>query len=91
MARHGSRVREVPTSLSAPVVATATLPVVFGTAPINLAVTLENVNKPVIAYSFPEFAKALGYSDDWKRYTLCEMADLAFRQVGVGPVIFVNC
>lgn len=90
MARHGSRVREVPTSLSAPVVATATLPVVFGTAPINLAETLENVNKPVIAYSFAEFAKALGYSDDWKSYTLCEMADLAFRQFGVGPVVFVN-
>lgn len=90
MARHGSRVREVPTSLSAPVVATATLPVVFGTAPINLTETLENVNKPVIAYSFAEFAKALGYSDDWKSYTLCEMADLAFRQFGVGPVVFVN-
>ncbi|MFJ7407123.1 MULTISPECIES: phage tail sheath family protein [unclassified Lysinibacillus] len=90
MARHGSRVREVPTSLSAPVVATATLPVVFGTAPINLAETLENVNKPVLAYSFPEFVKALGYSEDWKSYTLCEMADLAFRQFSVGPVVFVN-
>lgn len=90
MARHGSRVREVPTSLSAPVVATATLPVVFGTAPINMAETLENVNKPVLAYSFPEFVKALGYSDDWKSYTLCEMADLAFRQFSVGPVVFVN-
>ncbi|MGE7942822.1 phage tail sheath family protein [Lysinibacillus xylanilyticus] len=90
MARHGSRVRETPTSLSAPVVATATLPVVFGTAPINLAETLENVNKPVLAYSFPEFAKALGYSNDWKNYTLCEMADAAFRQFNVGPVVFVN-
>ncbi|MEQ6355920.1 phage tail sheath family protein [Lysinibacillus sp. M3] len=90
MARHGSRVRENPTSLSAPVVATATLPVVFGTAPINLAETLENVNKPVLAYSFPEFAKSLGYSDDWENYTLCEMADLAFRQFNVGPVVFVN-
>ncbi len=90
MARHGSRVTEKPTSLSAPVVATATLPVVFGTAPINLAETLENVNKPVLAYSFPEYVKALGYSDDWKSYTLCEMADLAFRQFNVGPVVFVN-
>lgn len=90
MTRHGSRVREVPTSLSAPVVATATLPVVFGTAPINLAETSENVNVPVLAYSFEEYAKALGYSDDWKNYTLCEMADLAFRQFNVGPVVFVN-
>lgn len=90
MARHGSRVRENPTSLSAPAVATATLPVVFGTAPINLAETLENVNKPVLAYSFEEYAKALGYSDDWKSYTLGEMADIAFRQLNVGPVVFVN-
>ncbi|MFJ8100420.1 phage tail sheath family protein [Lysinibacillus sp. NPDC096212] len=90
MARHGSRVTEKPTSLSAPVVATATLPVVFGTAPINLAETLENVNKPVLAYSFSEFAKALGYSDNWKDYTLCEMADAAFRQCNVGPIVFVN-
>lgn len=90
MARHGSRVRENPTSLSAPAVATATLPVVFGTAPINLAESLENVNTPVLAYSFEEYAKALGYSDDWKNYTLGEMADEAFRQVNVGPVVFVN-
>ncbi|EON70400.1 phage tail sheath family protein [Lysinibacillus sphaericus] len=90
MARHGSRVTEKPSSLSAPVVATATLPVVFGTAPINLAETLENVNKPVLAYSFDEYAKALGYSDDWKNYTLGEMADLAFRQFNIGPVVFVN-
>ncbi|AHN22076.1 phage tail protein [Lysinibacillus varians] len=90
MIRHGSRVREVPTSISAPVVATATLPVVFGTAPIHLAETQENVNQPVLAYSFAEFVKAFGYSDDWANYTLCEMADLAFRQFKVAPVVFVN-
>lgn len=88
--RHGSRVRETPTSLLVPVVATAALPVVFGTAPIHLAKSNENVNEIVVAYSFGEAQAALGYSDDWKNYTLCEAMDAAFRQFNVAPVIFVN-
>ncbi|MFY0521021.1 phage tail sheath family protein [Lysinibacillus sp. UGB7] len=88
--RHGSRVTEAPTSLMTPVVATAALPVVFGTAPINLAKTTEHVNKIVVAYSFDEAQAALGYTDDWKNYTLCEAMDAAFRLFNVAPVIFVN-
>ncbi|UYB50381.1 phage tail sheath family protein (plasmid) [Lysinibacillus capsici] len=87
--RHGSRVTEAPTSLMTPVVATATLNVVFGTAPINLAKT-PHVNQIVVAYSFGEAQAALGYSDDWKNYTLCEAMDAAFRLYNVAPVIFVN-
>jgi len=87
--RHGSRVTEAPTSLMTPVVATAALPVVFGTAPINLAKTPQT-NQIVVAYSFGEAQAALGYSDDWKDYTLCEAMDAAFRLFKVAPVIFVN-
>lgn len=90
MVRHGSHVREEGTSLATPVEAIATLPVVFGTAPINLAESTEYVNKPLLAYSMEEFTKSLGYSDDWKNYTLCEMADAAFRQFQIAPIIFVN-
>jgi len=72
-----------------PVVATAALPVVFGTAPINLANT-PHTNQIVVAYSFGEAQEALGYSDDWKDYTLCESMDAAFRLFNVAPVIFVN-
>lgn len=90
MFRHGSRVTEIPTSISVPVEASATLPVVFGTAPINLAATTEYVNEPFIAYSWEEAVKALGYSDDWENYTLCEMMDAAFRQFNVAPIVFVN-
>ncbi|PIC80542.1 phage tail protein [Sporosarcina sp. P18a] len=88
--RHGSRVTEAPTSLLVPIVATAALPVVFGTAPIHLAKTRENVNKIVVAYSFGEAQAALGYSSEWGDYTLCEAMDAAFRQFNVAPVIFVN-
>lgn len=87
---HGSRVTEIPTSLSVPVEASATLMVYFGTAPINLAATKEYVNEPIIAYSWDEAVSALGYSDDWKNYTLCEAMDAAFRQFNVAPVVFVN-
>ncbi|MEA0565533.1 phage tail sheath family protein [Lysinibacillus irui] len=87
--RHGSRVTEAPTSLMTPVVATAALPVVFGTAPVNLAKT-PHINKIVVAYSLGEAQEALGYSDDWKNYTLCEAMDAAFRLFSVAPVIFVN-
>lgn len=90
MFRHGSRVTEIPTSISVPVEATATLPVVFGTAPIHLAATTEYVNEPFIAYSWEEAVTALGYSDDWENFTLCEMMDAAFRQFNVAPIVFVN-
>ncbi|MER2126293.1 phage tail sheath family protein [Solibacillus sp.] len=90
MFKHGSRVTEVPTSVSVPVEASATTPVVFGTAPLHLAATTEYVNEPIIAYSFEEAVTALGYSDDWGNYTLCEMMDAAFRQFNVAPIIFVN-
>lgn len=88
--RHGSHVTEVPTSLSVPIVASATLPVVFGTAPINLASSTEYVNKPLIAYSLGEAQTALGYSNDWENYTLCEMMDAAFRQFNIAPIVFIN-
>lgn len=90
MFRHGSRVTEIPTSISVPVEATATLIVAFGTAPIHLAATQEYVNEPFVAYSWEEAVKGLGYSDDWEKYTLCEVMDAAFRQFNVGPVVFVN-
>ncbi|MER2089514.1 MAG: phage tail sheath family protein [Sporosarcina sp.] len=88
--RHGSRVTETPTRLNTPVVATAVLPIFFGTAPINLAKTTEHVNDVVIAYSFAEAQEALGYSDNFKDYTLCEAMDAGFRLYNVAPIVFVN-
>lgn len=88
--KHGVNTSEKPTSVISPVVATAGLQVIFGTAPINLAETSEYVNKPLLAYSFDEAKKAIGYSDDWDDYTLCEAMDSAFRLYGVAPIVFVN-
>lgn len=73
-----------------PVTATAGLKVVFGTAPLNLANTSDYVNKPLLAKTFNEAVEALGYSDDWENYTLCEEMDVSFNLYGVSPVVFIN-
>lgn len=87
--KHGVYVSEQATNLVIPNESTAGLQVIFGTAPINLADT-SNVNKPVICYSYAEAVKALGYSNDWGKYTLCQSMDACFRLFNVAPVIFVN-
>ena len=88
--KHGVYTSEVPTSIISPVEATAGLPIVIGTAPINLANSKEYVKKPLLAYSFTEAVEALGYSTDWGSYTLCEVMDSSFRLFGVAPVVFIN-
>nr|DAX23673.1 MAG TPA: tail sheath tube [Caudoviricetes sp.] len=88
---HGIRVNEQATSLVAPITGSAGLQVVVGTAPVNLAKDpYAATNVPLIAYSFSEAVKQLGYSDDFKSYTLCQSMDASFRVFNVAPVIFIN-
>ncbi len=88
--KHGIYISEVPTSLVPPVQASAGLPVVFGTAPLHLAQHPENVNKPVLCYTYAEAVQAFGYSPDWKHYTLCEFLKSHFALFAVAPVVLVN-
>ena len=89
--QHGVRVLEQATSIVAPILGTAGLQVVFGTAPINLADDPYKVtNTPLIAYSWAEAVKQLGYTADYKNYTLCEAMYASFQLIGVAPVIFIN-
>lgn len=88
--KHGVYASEIPTSVISPVVASAGLQVVVGTAPLNLALTNEFVNKPLLAYSYKEAIEGLGYSDDWESYTLCEAIDSAFNLFGVAPIVLIN-
>lgn len=89
--QHGVRVLEQATSIAAPILGTAGLQVVFGTAPVNLADDPYKVtNTPLIVYSWAEAVKQLGYSADYKNYTLCEAMYASFQLIGVAPVIFVN-
>ncbi|NTU28851.1 phage tail sheath family protein [Brevibacillus sp. HB1.1] len=89
--RHGVYVREVPTSVLPPATASASLPVVFGTAPIHLSKRDKApVNEPILCYSYAEAVEALGYNEDWKAYTLCEMMYSHFQLFQQGPVVFIN-
>lgn len=88
---HRISTAEVPTRLAVPVNGTAGLQVVIGTAPINRAEDPQAVvNTPVVAYSFPEAEKLLGYSENFKNYTLCQSMDACFRMIAVAPVVFIN-
>lgn len=89
--KHGVYVREQDTSLTTPIEGTAGLQVIYGTAPINMvADPSKAVNEPIICYSFAEAVAAVGYSDDFEKYTLCQAIDACFRVFNVAPIILVN-
>ena len=88
---HGVYNQEQETSLTTPIQGTAGLQVIFGTAPIHLAEDpAAAVNKPVVCYSFAECQQAMGYSDDFENFTLCQSMDACFRVFNVAPIILVN-
>ena len=88
---HRISTQEIDTQITIPIKGTAGLQVVVGTAPVNMAVDPTAVaNVPIIAYSFAEAQKQLGYSDDFKNYTLCQSMDASFRVFSVAPVVFIN-
>ena len=88
---HGVSAREVATSLVSPVESTASLPIVVGTAPVNLSSKSgSSVNVPVLCYTFAEAVAHFGYSDDFESYTLCEFMDSHFRLFGLSPVVLIN-
>lgn len=84
---HGIRTMEVATSVSTPVVAGSGICFAVGTAPVHSV--NGKVNVPIMAQNFSE-AVTLGYSEDWEKYSLCEVMDSHFKLYGIGPVIFVN-
>ncbi len=89
--KHGVYTSEVETSMVAPVEGTAGLQVIVGTAPVNmLDDPSEAVNKPILANNKPEAVAAVGYIDDFAKYTLCEAISATFDVVGVGPIVMIN-
>ena len=89
---HGVYSREVPTEILPPRRVDTNVIVAFGTAPVHTlkAGVKRPVNEPVLCYGYSEFVAAFGWSEDWKAYTLCEVADAVFAQYGMAPVVFVN-
>lgn len=96
--KHGVYTSEVPTSLLPAVAVESGVPVVFGTAPVNMA-DPTNVNKPVLCNSYAEFVAAFGFvparadsTSGFEKfdYSLCEAAYAIFSLFGVAPAVFVN-
>lgn len=88
---HGVRIQENPTSVPTPVSNESGVPVIFGTAPINMAADPANAtNKLFLCRTFAEAKAAVGYSDDYENYTLCQAMDAFFKAYGVGPIVLCN-
>lgn len=65
--------------------------VYIGTAPVQtIAGGADNVNKPILVTDIAQARKALGYSEDWGKYTLCEAMHAHFELGGVGPLVLIN-
>ena len=90
MAILGVRVYEKATSVSTPNVAKVGIPFVVGTAPVQSADKPAKSNTPVLATSWDEAVEKLGFSYDWKKYTLCEFIYSHFQLFGQQPAIFCN-
>ncbi len=86
----GVHVNEQATAVSIPVVAGSGIPFVVGTAPVHTAGKPAKPNTPVLCTSWDEAVEKLGFSYDWKKYTLCEAMYSHFQLFGCQPVIFCN-
>lgn len=88
---HGFEILENPTSIEQPTETLSAVQVVYGTAPINLvANSSSKVNKPILLRSLEEAKKHFGYSNDFKKFTLCEAMYVNFEVLKVSPIVFVN-
>lgn len=85
---HGVSTRQQDTSISTPVTADSGVAFVVGSAPVHMVGG--KVNEPVYCLNYNEAVAAFGYSDDWEKYTLCEVIYSHFQLYGVSPVVLVN-
>ena len=85
---HGITSEQIETSVSTPRTAGSGIVFVVGTAPVHTVGG--TVNAPIMALNYKEAVAALGYSEKWKNYTLCEVMYSSFQLYGVSPVFFVN-
>jgi len=79
----GASVEEKPTSLLPPV-RTGTIVCAVGTAKEGPK------NTPVPVFTYSEFADTFGIGNDFEKFTLEEVAYVAFSLEKVSPVVFIN-
>lgn len=88
---HGFNLTEATTSVSAPVQVSSGLQIIVGTAPVNqLANPAAAVNTPLYVSTYKEAVAAVGWSNDFAKYTLCEAISANFQVVGTAPIVVIN-
>lgn len=88
---HGINILENATAVAPALQTEGGVQIVIGTAPVHLADDPFAVtNVPIIAKSFGEAQKKLGYSENFGKYTLCESMYASLQMFGVSPVVFIN-
>lgn len=87
---HGINVIQQETGVSTPIVAESGVPFVIGSAPVQAAENPAAAGTPVLCTSWDEAVEALGYSDNWADFTLCEFMYSHFKLFACQPVIFLN-
>lgn len=87
--RHGVYTSEVPTAILPPANVDASLPVVVGSAPINMG-DPTCVNKAVLVSTYAEAVAAFGFLYDFDNWTLCEAIWSHFVLYNMGPMVLIN-
>ena len=65
--------------------------VFVGTAPVQtLKGGAANVNKPVVVHGWDDAVAAFGYSDDWAKFSLCEVMAHYLKDNNAGEAVFIN-
>lgn len=85
---HGARASKRGTSISTPVTADSCIHLIVGTAPAHMV--NGKVNEPVYVSSYAEAVEAMGYSDDWRKYDICEEIYTSFKLYQNGPIVIIN-
>lgn len=85
---HGVSTKQAETSVSTPVTANSGIAFIVGAAPVHTVGG--KVNEPVMCMNYGDAVSALGYSDDWQKYPLCEAVYSQFKLYNMSPVVFVN-
>lgn len=85
---HGVKASKLESSVSTPATADSSIHFIVGTAPVHAVGGA--VNEPILAYSYAEAVQAMGYSEDWKKYDICEEIFTSFKLYQNGPIVMVN-
>lgn len=87
--KHGIATSRQTAEPATPTQSTESAVFVVGTAPVNLAAS-PAVNVPVLAEKKSDAVAALGYSEEFDKYTLLHSIYSHFNKFGAAPVVFVN-